>query len=122
MSFGKMTILSFSNTLKSNEPLVIVHFDVYGPLNVKTHKCLEHFVIFSDDFSHYNYIYLMHKKFDVLKKSQVYKNKVENQLGRNIKIIKTDYSGEYMFDNFLKQHDIVHHFFMPYFLKQNSVA
>jgi hypothetical protein len=42
----------------------------------------------------------MHKKFDVLKKSQVYKNEVENQLGRIIKIIKTNYSGEYMFDLF----------------------
>jgi len=27
-----------------------------------------------------------------------------------------------LFDNFLKQHDIVHHFFMPYSLQQNSVA
>jgi hypothetical protein len=74
--------------IKSNEPLVIVHFDVYGPLNVKTHKCLEHFITFIDEFSHYNYIYLMHKKFDVLKKSQVYKNEVENQLGRIIKLLK----------------------------------
>lgn len=67
----------------------------------------------------------MHKKIDVLKKSQVYKIKVENQLGRIIKIIRTNSSGEQMFDlfdNFLKQHDIVHHFFMPFSLQQNSIA
>lgn len=73
----KMTIQSFSNRLKSSERLVIVHFDVYGSLNVKIHKCLEYFVVFIDDFSHYNYIYLMRKKFDVLKKSQVYKMKLK---------------------------------------------
>jgi len=68
-------------------------------------------------FQNYGYIYLMHKKYEVFINSQVYKNKVKDQLGRNIKNFKSDCGREYMsdlFGNFLKQHSIIYQLFMPY--------
>jgi len=53
-----MTRLSFPKGLRFNKPLVIVHSNVCGSLNVKTHKCLKYFVTFIDDFPHYGYIYI----------------------------------------------------------------
>ena len=59
----------------------------------------------------------MHKKYEVFINSQVYKNKVKDQLWRNIKNFKSDCGREYMsdlFGNFLKQHSIIYQLFMPY--------
>lgn len=63
------------------------------------------------------YIYLMHEKYEVFINSQVYKNKVEDQLGRNIIFFRSDCGKEYMFDlfgNCLKQHSIIYQLGMPY--------
>ena len=63
-----------------------------------------YFVTFIDDFSWYGH--LMHKKSKVFEKFQEYKKEVENQLGRNIKMLRSDCGGEYMsdpFNDFLKK-------------------
>jgi hypothetical protein len=112
-----MTRLSFPKGLRFNKLLAIVHYNICGSLNVKTHKYLKYFVTFIDDFSHYGYIYLMHKKYEVFINSQVYKNKVEDQLGRNISFFRSDCGREYMsdlFGNCLKQHSIIYQLFIPY--------
>ena len=72
-----MTRLSFSNGLRFNEPLAIIYYNICGSLNVKTHQCLEYLVTFIDEFSHYGYKYLMHKKYEVFINSQVYKKKLK---------------------------------------------
>ena len=84
-----------------------------------------YFVTFIDDFSWYGHIYLMHKKSEVFEKFQEYKKEVENQLGRNIKILRSDCGGEYMsdpFNDFLKENEIIHQLTMSYTPQQNGVV
>ena len=50
---------------------------------------------FIDDCTRYCYVYLLRSKDKALKKFMHYKNVVENQLGRKIKVIRSDRGGEY---------------------------
>ena len=117
--------LPFPKRQRSNELLAIVHSDVCVPLNIKTYRGMEYFVTFIDDFSQYGHIYLMHQKSEVFEKFQEYKKKVENQLGRNIKILQSNRGGEYMSDPlsyFLKENGIIHQLTMSYTPQQNGIA
>ena len=91
-----MARLPFPKGQISNKLLAIVHFDVCGPLNIKTYRGMLHFVTFIDDFSWYGHIYLLHKKSEVFEKFQEHKKEFENQLGRNIKMLRLDRGGEYV--------------------------
>ena len=53
-----------------------------------------------------------------------YKNEVENQLNKKIKILRNDRGGEYEspFGEFCLQHGIVHQTTTPYSPQQNGVA
>ena len=55
---------------------------------------------------------------------QHFKNEVENQLGRKIKVIRSDRGGEYEapFGDFCSQHGIIHQTTAPYSPQQNGVA
>ena len=117
--------LPFPKRQRSNELLAIVHSDVCVPLNIKTYRGMEYFVTFIDDFSQYGHIYLIHQKSEVFEKFQEYKKKVENQLGRNIKILQSNRGGEYMsdpFSYFLKENGIIHQLTMSYTPQQNGIA
>ncbi|GJW24308.1 retrotransposon protein, putative, ty1-copia subclass [Tanacetum coccineum] len=55
-----------------------------------------YFITFTDDFSHYGYVYLMKHKHEVFETFKVFQNEVENQLGKKIKAIRSDRGGEYL--------------------------
>ena len=58
-----MTKRSFSaKGFRAKEPLELVHSDVYGPLNIQARGGYEYFVTFIDDYSRYEYVYLMQRK------------------------------------------------------------
>ena len=64
---GKMTKRSFSTKgFRAKEPLELVHSDVCGPLNVQVRGAYEYFVTFIDDYSRYEYVYLMQRKSETL--------------------------------------------------------
>ena len=63
-----------------------------------------------DDYSRFGYVYLMHRKFDTLDKFIEFEAESKNQLGKRIKALQFDRSGEYMstqFDSFLEEHGII---------------
>ena len=70
----------------------------------------QYFVTFTDDLSRYGYIYLMRHKSQTFEKFKEFQNEVENQLGKTIKLLRSDRGGEYMsqeFDDHLKSRGIV---------------
>ncbi|KAK8500693.1 hypothetical protein V6N12_005715 [Hibiscus sabdariffa] len=70
----------------------------------------QYFITFTDDFSRYEYIYLMHHKSEALEKFKEFKNEVQNQHGKSIKALRSDRVGEYLsqdFDELLKECGIV---------------
>jgi hypothetical protein len=53
------------------------------------------FIIFTDDYSCYGYIYSIKERSEVLDKFKIFKTKVENQHDIKIKIVRSDRGGEY---------------------------
>ena len=75
---GKMTKRLFNT--KGNRATVqleLVHIDIYGPMNVQARCRYEYFITFTNDYSRYGYIYLMHHKSEGFDKVQEFKAKAE---------------------------------------------
>ncbi|KAJ4744212.1 Transposon Ty1-GR1 Gag-Pol polyprotein [Rhynchospora pubera] len=108
---GKMTKAPFPNKgTRANDLLDLVHTDVCGPMSICARGGYSYFITFTDDHSRYGYIYLMRHKSESFDKFKEFKNEVENQLGRKIKVLRSDRGGEYLsheFGNYLKECGIV---------------
>ena len=80
-----MTKRSFSaKGFRAKEPLELVHSDVCGPLNVQARGGYEYFVTFIDDYSRYEYVYLMQRKSETLGKLKEFLAEAERQLGKSL--------------------------------------
>jgi hypothetical protein len=75
--------------------LKIIHMDICGPFPVKYVDGFDSFITFTDDFSRYDYIYLIKERSEALDKFKVFKPEVENQHNIKIKIVRSDRGGEY---------------------------
>ena len=51
--------------------------------------------MFIDDYSRYDYLYLIHEKSQSLDVFKSFKDEVELQLGKKIKTVKSDHGGEH---------------------------
>ncbi|GJR44832.1 retrotransposon protein, putative, ty1-copia subclass [Tanacetum coccineum] len=115
---GKMTRKPFSHkTKKVKDVLGLIHIDVCGPLRHVLKKGASYFITFTDDYSRYGYVYLLKHKHEVFETFKVFKNEVENQLGKTIKAIRSDRGGEYIsqeFKDYLKAYGIVQQLTPPY--------
>ncbi|GKA34447.1 putative reverse transcriptase domain-containing protein [Tanacetum coccineum] len=97
LSNGKMTRKSFPHhTERATDLLGIIHIDVCGPLRHVLRQGARYFITFTDDYSHYGYVYLLKHKHEVFETFKVFKNKVKNQLGKTIKALRSDQGGEYI--------------------------
>jgi len=93
-----------------------------------------YFITFTNDYSRHWYVNLIYEKSQSLDVFKIYKVKVENQLNRKIKVIRSDcdsdYYGRYnrsgrcpgLFASFLKKCDIVHQYTMQWTSRQNCVT
>ncbi|GMJ03846.1 hypothetical protein HRI_004053800 [Hibiscus trionum] len=95
---------------RASDLLELIHTDVYGPISTPARGGFQYIITFTDDFSRYGYIYLMHRKSESLEKFKEFKNEVENQTGKRIKALRSNRGGEYLsieFDELLKECGIV---------------
>ena len=98
---GKMTSRPYN--AKGNrpiEPLELVHTDVCGPMNISARGGYEYFVTFTDDYSRFGYVYLMHHKSETYGKFREFKTECEKQLGKSLKTLRSDRRGEYLSNEF----------------------
>ncbi|GKA06514.1 retrotransposon protein, putative, ty1-copia subclass [Tanacetum coccineum] len=85
---GKMTRKSFPHRPeRATDLLGIIHTDVCGPLRHVSRQGASYFITFTDDYSRYGYVYLLKHKHEVFETFKVFKNEVENQLGKTIKAL-----------------------------------
>ncbi|GJZ77808.1 retrotransposon protein, putative, ty1-copia subclass, partial [Tanacetum coccineum] len=70
---------------RANDLLGVIHADVCGPFSTTSREVANYYVIFTDDFSRYVYVYLIKHKHEVFETFKAFQNKVENQLGKTIK-------------------------------------
>ena len=74
---GKMIGKSFSKHWKSSNLLEVIHSDICGPLIIKTHRVMEYFITFTNDYSRYGHIYLIKCKYEAIEKFKEYKLEIE---------------------------------------------
>ncbi|GKF66203.1 retrotransposon protein, putative, ty1-copia subclass [Tanacetum coccineum] len=121
-----MTRKLFSHkTKKVKDVLGLIHTDVCGPLRHVSKKGASYFITFTDDYSRYGYVYLLKHKHEVFETFKVFKNEVENQIGKTIKVIRSDRGGEYIsqeFKDYLKAYEIVQQLTHPYTPQHNGVS
>ncbi|GJZ63999.1 retrotransposon protein, putative, ty1-copia subclass [Tanacetum coccineum] len=110
---GKMARKPYSRQVERAKDLLgLIHTDVCGPFKIMLRQGAYYFVTFTDDFSHYGYVYLIKYKHEVFETFKVFQKKVENQLGKTIKSLHYDRGGEYLSQEFLdhlNDHEIIAH-------------
>ncbi|GKB34440.1 retrotransposon protein, putative, ty1-copia subclass [Tanacetum coccineum] len=123
---GKMTKKPFSHSNERAKDLLgIIHTDVCGPLRHVSRQGASYFINFTDDYSRYGYVYLLKHKHEFFETFKVFKNEVENQIGKTIKAIRSDRGGEYIsqeFKDYLKANGIVQQLTPPYTPQHNGVS
>ena len=78
-----------------------IHSDLGGPTQVETLGKHRYYVTFTDDWSRWTTIYLLHEKSETFATYKSYYAWVLNQLGKTIKCLHTDRGGEYLSDEFI---------------------
>ena len=113
---AKLTKASFNKVERSTEPLSLIHTDICDLKFVQTRGGKKYFITFIDDCIWYFYVYLLRSKNEAVEAFRQYKLEVENQLGKTIKIVRSDRGGEYdtSFEEFCSQHGIIHQTTAPY--------
>ncbi|GKD94424.1 retrotransposon protein, putative, ty1-copia subclass, partial [Tanacetum coccineum] len=110
---------------RAKDLLGLIHTDVCGHFRTMSREGASYFITFTDDFSHYGFVYLMKHKHEVFETFKVFQNEVENQLGKKIKVIRSDRGEEYMsheFVNHMKSCGIVSQLTPPYTPQHNGVS
>ena len=77
----------------------------------------KYFITFIDDCTRYYYVYLLNSVDEAMNIFLTYKAEVENQLNKNIKILKSDRGGEYESNDFSElcaKFGIIHQTSTPY--------
>ena len=71
---------------RHSEPLDLIHNDICDLKFIQTRSGNKYFITFVDDSTKYYYVYLLKSKDEVIEKFVLYKNEVENQFNKKIKV------------------------------------
>ena len=71
----------------------MLHSDVFGRVKQPSIKGMRYMVTFIDDFSRYVWVFFMKEKYETLSKFMEFRMKVENEVGRKIKCLRTQQNG-----------------------------
>ena len=75
---GKMTKTPFSGTMeRATDLLEIIHTNVCDPMSADARGKHRYFLIFTDDLSRYEYIYLMKHKSETFEKFKEFQSEVK---------------------------------------------
>ncbi|KAL0298721.1 UNVERIFIED_CONTAM: Retrovirus-related Pol polyprotein from transposon TNT 1-94 [Sesamum radiatum] len=105
--------------------LELIHTDVCGPMRTPSHEQNRYFILFIDDYSKMTWVYFMREKSEIFKVFKKFKNLVEKQSGRSIKVLRSDRGKEYNnseFDKFCEEEGIEHQTTVSYNPQQNGVS
>jgi len=80
---------------RSSQLLEIRHTDICGPFDVNSFNKEKYFITFTNDFSRCGHVYLLHEKSQAVNALEIYINKVERQLDRKVKVVRSDRGGKY---------------------------
>ncbi|XP_068657905.1 uncharacterized protein [Aristolochia californica] len=92
---GKQTNVKKVGAERAKDVLELIHTDICGPFLTTSRNGQQYFITFIDDHSRFGYLNLIHEKSQSLDVFKSFKDEVELQLGKKIKAIKSNRSGEY---------------------------
>ena len=79
-------------------------------MNHMARGSFSYFITFIDDYSRYGYLYLMKHKFESFEKFKEFRNEVEKQAKKCIKVLCSDRGREYLLDQYkesIKENGII---------------
>jgi hypothetical protein len=82
-----------SSENRSQGILDLVHSDVCGPMSSPSLSGCLYYVIFIDDYSRKCWIYFLKDKSDTFDKFKEYKDFIEKQIGKHIRILRINNGG-----------------------------
>ena len=110
---------------RATDLLEIIHTDVCGPMNIEAGGRYHYFLIFTDDLSRYEYIYLVKHKYETFEKFKEFQSEVENHRNKNISFYDMIAEVKYLSYEFglqLKQCEIVSLLTPPGTPQRNGVS
>jgi hypothetical protein len=110
---------------KSNGILDLIHSELCGPMTAPTMNGCIYYIIFMDDCSHKTWIYFLKTKDESFNRFQDFKNLVENETGRHIRVFRTDNGKEFdsfKYDELYRVSGIKRELTVLYNPQQNGVA
>ncbi|GJV05021.1 retrotransposon protein, putative, ty1-copia subclass [Tanacetum coccineum] len=123
---GKMARKPYTHQVEMAKYLFrLIYTDVCGPFKIMSRQGASYFITFTDDFSRYGYAYLLKHKHEVFETFKEFQKEVENQLGKSIKLLRSDHGCEYMSQEILdhlKDHEIISYRPPPYTPQHNGVS
>ena len=123
---GKHTRGPFpSSVTKTSDILQLIHSYLFGMFPVTSLGGCLYYITFINDFSRKTWIYFLKNKDEAFKWFRTFKDLVENQSGKKIKILRTDNGIEYEsneFDDYCREVGIKRETTMEYIPEQNGVA
>ena len=90
---SKMTKKPFQSIDRNSNLLDLIHSDICELNDILTRGGNIYFITFIDDFSRYTYVYFLKYKDEAFNAFKNYKAEVEKQLGKKIKILRSDRGG-----------------------------
>ena len=102
---------------RGKKEFYLVHSDVFGLVSVPSLGKYVYYVSFIDDFSRNTWIYFLRNKSEVFDRLKQFKELVENQTKKIIKVLRMDNGGELCgneFEEFCKKSGIARQKTTPY--------
>lgn len=98
--YGKMHRFPFPKTAwRASAPLELVHADICGPTRTPSLSNNRYFLLFIDDYTRMIWLQKKSEAFSCFLQFQAL---VERQSGRQLKMLRTDRGGEFIYQPFLK--------------------
>ena len=99
---GKKTKVKFGIAIHHTKGILdYMHTDAWGPSKNASLGGKHYFVSFVDDYSRQNWVYTMSYKSEFLGIFVEWRRRMELQISKKIKILRSDNGGEYKSDLFL---------------------
>ena len=112
---SKLTRKTCGPMTRKTKLLELIHSDLGDLKQTMTRGGKKFYVTFIDDYSRFTRVYLLRNKDETFDMFLSYKTKVENQLDRKIKRIRSDRRGEYIpLNDYCEKEGIIHEVIPPY--------
>ncbi|PKU62451.1 Retrovirus-related Pol polyprotein from transposon TNT 1-94 [Dendrobium catenatum] len=125
-SVAKSHKIAFNRTISTSKfPFELIHTDIWGPAPIPSLDGFRYYALFTDDYSRFTWIYLMHTKQETFSKLKIIYKLIKTQFNTKLKALRSNGGGEFLsteFTSFLLTHGIQRQLSCPHTPEQNGVA